>query len=155
AARRARDPRAGRRLALVREHAVPDRGPAPGRRRGRARVGAALRAVPRRAAGLRGRARVRARRHRAALLRPRRIGVAVGRRRRARAARLGDRRGGGGAALKVCAVWLAAAALVALAAAPALAQPAADLERVQAAITASRERVATYEREQRGLLEAV
>src|SRR5262249_44406359 len=69
--------------------------------------------------------------------------------------RLADRRGGGGAALKVCGVWLAAGALGALAAAPALAQPAADLERVQAAITASRERVATYEREQRGLLEAV
>jgi murein DD-endopeptidase MepM/ murein hydrolase activator NlpD len=35
------------------------------------------------------------------------------------------------------------------------AQPAADLERIQAAIAASRERVATYEREQRGLLEAI
>jgi septal ring factor EnvC (AmiA/AmiB activator) len=40
-------------------------------------------------------------------------------------------------------------------AAAAHAQPAADLERIQAAIAASRERVATYEREQRGLLEAV
>jgi peptidoglycan hydrolase CwlO-like protein len=47
-----------------------------------------------------------------------------------------------------------ALAVLALAAA-AHAQPAADLERIQAAIAASRERVAAYEREQRGLLEAV
>ena len=47
-----------------------------------------------------------------------------------------------------------ALAVLALAAA-AHAQPAADLERIQAAIAASRERVASYEREQRGLLEAV
>jgi len=37
----------------------------------------------------------------------------------------------------------------------AVAQPAADLERLQAAIAASRERVAEYEREERGLLDAV
>ncbi len=42
-----------------------------------------------------------------------------------------------------------------LGAAAARAQPAADLERIQAAIAASRERVAAYEREQRGLLEAI
>jgi septal ring factor EnvC (AmiA/AmiB activator) len=42
-----------------------------------------------------------------------------------------------------------------LVAAAARAQPAADLERIQAAIAASRERVAAYEREQRGLLEAI
>ena len=47
-----------------------------------------------------------------------------------------------------------ALAVLALAAA-AHAQPAADLERIQAAIAASRERVAAYEREQRGLLEAI
>ena len=35
------------------------------------------------------------------------------------------------------------------------AQPAADLEKLQAAIAASRERVAEYEREERGLLEAI
>ncbi len=35
------------------------------------------------------------------------------------------------------------------------AQPAADLERLQAAIAASRERVADYEREERGLLDAI
>jgi septal ring factor EnvC (AmiA/AmiB activator) len=42
-----------------------------------------------------------------------------------------------------------------LAAAAVQAQPSADLERIQAAIAASRERVAAYEREQRGLLEAI
>jgi septal ring factor EnvC (AmiA/AmiB activator) len=41
------------------------------------------------------------------------------------------------------------------AAGSAVAQPAADLEKIQAAIAESRERVAAYEREQRGLLEAV
>ena len=51
---------------------------------------------------------------------------------------------------------LAALALAVLALATAAhAQPAADLERIQAAIAASRERVATYEREQRGLLDAI
>ena len=48
---------------------------------------------------------------------------------------------------------LALAVLVS--AASAHAQPAADLDRIQAAIAASRERVAAYEREQRGLLEAI
>jgi septal ring factor EnvC (AmiA/AmiB activator) len=47
------------------------------------------------------------------------------------------------------------AALALAWAAGAGAQPAADLERIQAAIAASRERVAAYEREQRGLLDAV
>jgi len=42
-----------------------------------------------------------------------------------------------------------------LAAAAAAAQPGADLERLQAAIAASRERVAEYEREERGLLDAI
>jgi septal ring factor EnvC (AmiA/AmiB activator) len=46
-------------------------------------------------------------------------------------------------------------AAILFAGAAALAQPAADLERIQAAIAASRERVAAYEREQRGLLEAI
>ena len=47
------------------------------------------------------------------------------------------------------------AALGLVLAAAARAQPTADLERIQAAIAASRERVAAYEREQRGLLEAI
>ena len=55
--------------------------------------------------------------------------------------------------MKICAWSLTTAAV--LAAAAARAQPAADLERIQAAIAASRERVAIYEREQRGLLEAI
>jgi murein hydrolase activator len=50
---------------------------------------------------------------------------------------------------------LRAALGVGLVAAAALAQPNADLEKVRAAIETSRERVATYEREQRGLLEAI
>jgi septal ring factor EnvC (AmiA/AmiB activator) len=50
---------------------------------------------------------------------------------------------------------LGLAAVLLVGAAAATAQPAADLERIQAAIAASRERVAAYEREQRGLLEAV
>jgi murein hydrolase activator len=53
------------------------------------------------------------------------------------------------------AVWggLVTAALVWASAARA--QPAADLERIKEAIAASRERVAAYEREQRGLLDAI
>jgi len=50
--------------------------------------------------------------------------------------------------------WALAAVGVVLAAA-AGAQPDGDLERIQAAIEASRERVATYEREERGLLDAI
>jgi septal ring factor EnvC (AmiA/AmiB activator) len=50
--------------------------------------------------------------------------------------------------------WLGFAAAV-LAAAAVRAQPSADLERIQAAIAESRDRVAAYEREQRGLLEAI
>src|SRR5262249_28614100 len=111
----------------------------------------ALRAVPHRAARVRVRARARARRDPAALLRLGRVGVALGRRRRARPARLRDRGGGGVETLKA---WVRAAA-IALIASAARAQPTADLAKIQAAIAASRERVATYEREQRGLLEAI
>ncbi len=56
---------------------------------------------------------------------------------------------------KFRAAALGLAALMLAWAAAARAQPAADLERIQAAIAASRERVAAYEREQRGLLEAI
>jgi murein hydrolase activator len=52
---------------------------------------------------------------------------------------------GGAVGLALGLLWVSAAR----------AQPAADLERIQAAIAASRERVASYEREQRGLLEAI
>jgi murein hydrolase activator len=51
--------------------------------------------------------------------------------------------------------WAAIVAFALAFAAAAQAQPAADLEKIQAAIAASRDRVASYEREQRGLLEAI
>lgn len=47
------------------------------------------------------------------------------------------------------------AAGIGLLAAASVAQPTADLEKIRAAIETSRERVAAYEREQRGLLEAI
>jgi septal ring factor EnvC (AmiA/AmiB activator) len=56
--------------------------------------------------------------------------------------------------LGASAAWLAAIALV-LAAAPARAEGEPELERLREAIRESRDRVVTYEREQRGLLETV
>src|SRR5262249_7357664 len=152
-ARRARDPRARRREPQLRRDPLPARGRGAGRGRRPARARRARGALPPRAARAPVRARARAGRDRAALLRP-------GRGRGARRRGLGPRpRGLAGRARRPVAAVRAAAlpALVALVAAalPARAGREEDLALVRRAVREGRAPRDAYERGQRGLLAAL